>query len=635
MPLEIPSGVASAVYELETRERRFRAVFESASDAIVIFDDHGRVLEANPAAVTLFGLPADELKGCKLDVFSAMRQGESPWAEARSAANVRKEFEIVRPDGQKRTVETNVTSDFQFGQHVGVVRDVTDQRRHDRDRLRLAERFERLFRTDVVGMALVNRQTGRFDDCNRTLATFFGREPEDFIGRRVADFGDFFADSSHYERLLLGWAAGAQLHGVPIQSALPDGTCRQGLATFESLPAIDDHGAVDVVVMVDVTEQHRLEAELRHVQQLEAIGRLAGGIAHEFNNLLAVISGFAALLEATVAGDADGKESVTEIKRATNRAVKLVHGLLAFSKQETFDVRPVDLHALIHRTTGALQELLGPQVAVRERLEASSGWVNTDALPLELAIQQLAANARDAMPDGGTLTITTADVDGDIRLTVQDSGTGMDPATLERAFEPFFTTKPLGASTGLGLSTVYGIVAQSGGRVTADSEAGKGTSVHLYLRRADPAAVDAKPRLPLYDDTAPVVGTETILLVDHDTSVALLIEAFLTRLGYRVVRAASYAEAQKVVAAEGDRIDLVIGKSGIEALPASAVLDQLRTSSAMPDLPAIVIAGTNDTDGVASFEAHTACVNEPFAMADLAIAARRLLDARPAQQRFQ
>jgi two-component system cell cycle sensor histidine kinase/response regulator CckA len=629
MGMEIPAGVASAVYELETRERRFRAVFESASDAIVIFDDLRRVLEANPAAVSLFGVSLEELKGSRLDTFCpTLVDGHSPWADARSAVQTRQEFEIVRPDGERRTVETSVTADFVFGQHVGVVRDVTSQRKHERERLRLAERFERLFRTDVVGMALVNRQTGRLDDCNRTLATFFGRVPDDFIGRPLGDFSSFFAESTHYERLLLGWASGAQLQGVPIQSALPDGTRRQGLATFESLPDVDGQGPVDVIVVIDVTEQHRLEAELRHVQQLEAIGRLAGGIAHEFNNLLAVISGFAALLEATVAGDPDGQDSLGEIKRASNRAVKLVHGLLAFSKQEVFDLRAVDLHALIRRTIGALQELLGPQIEVRERFDASPGWVDTDPLQLEHALQQLAANARDAMPDGGTLTIRTYDVDGEVRLSVEDSGTGMDPMTLERAFEPFFTTKPLGAGTGLGLSTVYGIVARSGGRVTADSEPGKGTTVHLFLRSSEPQSIDARPRLPLYDDPAPVVGTETILLVDQDTSVALLIESFLGRLGYRVLRAESVMEAQRIIASHGGRIDLVIGKSGIEALSGAAVLEELRTSACMPELPGILISATPDMVESTRFGSRTAHVMEPFVMADLAVAARRLLDAR-------
>lgn len=361
MGLEIPSGIASVVYELETRERRFRTVFESASDAIVIFDDHRRVLEANSAAAELFGCPSAELKGRQLDAFCPDRAGaESPWGAMGAANQTRKEFEITRRDGERRTVETNVTSDFVVGQHVGVVRDVTDQ--------------------------------------------------------------------------------------------------------------------------------YRRKAELNHAQQLEAIGRLAGGIAHEFNNLLAVITGFAALLEATVSGDADGEDSVTEIKRAANRAVKLVHGLLAFSKQETFDLRPVDLHALIRRTSGALQELLGPQIRIDERLDASRGWVETDAYHLEHALQQLCLNARDAMPDGGMLAITTSDEDEEVQLSVQDSGTGMDAVTLERAFEPFFTTKPLGAGTGLGLSTVYGIVAQSGGRITAESEPGKGTTVHLCLRSAEPVA---------------------------------------------------------------------------------------------------------------------------------------------------
>ena len=623
MKLEIPSGVASAVYELEARERRFRAVFESALDAIVIFDDNGRVLEANPAAAALFGTSTEELRGRCLDEFCP-GEGNNAWTRVRSTGQRQAEIGIVRPDGERRLAESSVTADFVFGQHVGVLREFTDQRTHERERLRLAERFERLFRTDLVGMALINRQSGRVDDCNGKLAEFFGRAPEDFIGRLVAELADFFPDPERYSRLVAAWASGVRFRGLPLQSALPDGTVRHGLATFESLPAVGSQGPVDVVVLVDVTEQHRLEAELRQVHELEAIGRLAGGIAHEFNNLLAVISGFAALLEATVAGDREGRESVDEIKRATHRAAKLVHGLLAFSKRESFDVREVDAHAVVKRSLAALQELLGPQVRLVTELEASSPWVRTDPLQLEHALQQLAANARDAMPDGGTVVIETADVDSDFRLSVRDSGTGMDAAVLERAFEPFFTTKPLGVGTGLGLSTVYGIVSQSGGRVSVQSEPSKGTTIHLLFPSTGLGPVDLSVVEPAAAHER-IGGTETILLVEEQTTVALLIESFLTRFGYRVLRASTAPEALQIAEARGDRIDLVISRFGATAPSGATLLEELR--GLRPSLPAVLIANPTEAPAGESATSPTAIVNQPYTMADLTALARRLLDA--------
>jgi len=509
MRLEIPTGIASAVYELETRERRFRSVFESALDAIVIFDDRGRVLEANSAAAALFGVPSGDLPGRSLDEFCPTLPAGDGWTATRAAGH-RRELEILRADGERRLVESSVTADFVFGQHVGVIRDITDQRRHERERLQLAERVEQ-----------------------------------------------------------------------------------------------------------------SLERELRQAHELEAIGRLAGGIAHEFNNLLAVISGFAALLEPTVAGDPNGQDSVDEIKRATHRAVKLVHGLLAFSKREHFDPREVDLHGIIRRSIGALQELFGPQVEVQTHLEASRPWAWTDALQVEYALQQLAANAHDAMPNGGAFIIETADDGDQIRLSVRDTGTGMDAPTLDRAFEPFFTTKPLGVGTGLGLSTVYGIVVKSGGRVTVESEPSKGTVVHMLLPTCEPADSESTPpELP--DFHARLLGTETILLVEEETRVAVLIEAFLSRLGYRVLGATTPAEALKIAAAHPDRIDLAVGRFGTEGEAGRTLLEQLR--EAAPRLPAVVVAGGDGSAALSPEGIPTAALPYPFAMADLAATARRLLD---------
>jgi PAS domain S-box-containing protein len=625
MGLEIPAGVASAVHALEERERRFRAVFQSALDAIVIFDDSGRVLEANFAAAALFGVSHEALVGRRLGEFSSsLEEGQRLWSELRSSGRLQGEFEIVRHDGDRRVVESSVTADVVPGQHVGVIRDITDRRSEERERLRLAERFGRLFSTDLVGMVLINRQTGRVDDCNRKLAEFFGRTPQDVIGRRVTDISGFFSDRDRYQQLLLAWASGAPLRALPIESALPDGSKRHGLATFESLPGVEGQGPVDVAVVVDVTEQHRLETELRQAQRLEAIGRLAGGIAHDFNNLLAVISGFCALLDTTLGDNAEGRDCVDEIRHAASRAVKLTHGLLAFSKQEAFDVRTVDCHDVIRRCAGALQELLGPGVDLDLQLAAAHPYIRTDALQLEHLLMQLAANSRDAMPDGGRFAIVTGNEGADLRLSIQDSGMGMEPATLERAFEPFFTTKMDSDGPGLGLSTVYGIVSQSGGRVSADSEPSKGTTVHLLLPVVEAAApVDAPAGAAR--DLKPVAGTETILLVEEETSVALLIESFLSRLGYRVVYAANPAEAMRAIDAYGSSLNLVISDMTGTTAPGESLLEML--AETRPDLPVVLVSGFSaGARELAVPSQPVTTLTKPFSMSDLAAAARSLLD---------
>ena len=486
-----------------------------------------------------------------------------------------------------------------------------------------ADRFEHLFRTDLFGMALVNRRTGCVDDCNGKMAEFFGRSPDEIIGRHVAQFEAFFPDHEHYQQLLVSWASGAPMHALPINSASQDGSKRHGLLTIQSVPEPGGPGVVDVVLIVDVTAQHQLEAELRHGQRLDALGQLAGGIAHDFNNLLAVITGYAELLEDSVARSPRDRESVDEIKRAAGRAVRLVQGLLAFSRQAPFDVRTVDLNESILGSVGALQEVIGPQIAIQLRLLAKRAYVQTDALQLEHVLLQLATNARDAMPDGGALILETADVGTNVRLTVTDTGVGIEPATLERVFEPFFTTKELGAGIGLGLSTVYGIVTQSGGHVAATSQPARGTSIEIMLPAADTEhAGDAGFA---ERKAVSVTGTETILLIEQEPGLATLVESFLTRLGYRILQASHSVEAIRVAQTHGSRIDLVISALPAPGASGADVVDEIRL--AKPDLPAVRIAG-QFSDPVMPGDAgpQDAVLTRPFTMSDLAVHARRLLD---------
>jgi PAS domain S-box-containing protein len=472
-------------------------------------------------------------------------------------------------------------------------------------------------------MALLNRQTGCVDDCNRKLAEFFGRRPEEFIGRHVTSFEEMFVNRDRYQRLIAAWSSGAPLKGLSVECLLPDGSRRHGLATLESLPEADGCGAVDVAMVIDITEQHRLEVELRNAQRLEAIGRLAGAIAHDFNNLLAVISGFATLLDGALDSDAEARDSIEEIKRAAARAVKLTHGLLAFSRQEVFDVRTVDVHSVLRRARGALQDLFGPLVDVDLRLSATHPWVRTDALQLEHVLLQLAGNSREAMPDGGQFVIATEDEASELKLSVRDSGIGMEPATLERAFEPFFTTKPDGSGTGLGLATVYGIVTHSGGRVRIDSEPARGTTVTMSFPIAEAGSAE-KERLEDAVDTGSVAGTETILVVENDTATALLIESFLGRLGYRVLRASAADEAGRAISGAGNPIDLAVIDLSVFRGDAS-ILPILRTWD--PDLRVIALAAEGTPAHADAPHRRIVTLVKPFTLSELARTARRLLDS--------
>ncbi|WP_447973626.1 response regulator [Nitrospira sp. Kam-Ns4a] len=324
-----------------------------------------------------------------------------------------------------------------------------------------------------------------------------------------------------------------------------------------------------VGTMLDLSEQKELEAQLRQAQKMEAIGQLAGGIAHDFNNLLTVITGYSQLLLEHLQTDEALRTQVEEIKKAGDRAAALTRQLLAFSRQQAVQPRLLDLNAVIRNVAQMLCRLLGERIDLHIHAASDLWPVKADPNQLEQVLMNLAVNARDAMPDGGRLTIATQNVELDrayacthpsvnpgpyVRLAVSDSGCGMDEATLARIFEPFFTTKEPGKGTGLGLPTVYGIVKQHGGSIVVSSEPGRGSSFTIYLPRADaPALVP-----PAEEAAAPSRGTETILLVEDEEAVRRFARTVLEQHGYTVLEAETGAEALRISQAYGAPIHLLV-----------------------------------------------------------------------------
>ncbi len=331
----------------------------------------------------------------------------------------------------------------------------------------------------------------------------------------------------------------------------------------------DAHGEpfAFATVQHDMREIKTLEAHLRQMQRLEALGRLAGGIAHDFNNILSIILSYSTILLADMQPGTSACDDVQEIHAAGERAARLTRQLLAFSRRQVLEPRIVDLNELISGMDKMTRRLLGEDIVLKSELSPSLGRVKVDIGQIEQVILNLALNARDAMPKGGALTITTANVDAIatvngstitrcVRLTVSDSGAGMDEATKQRAFEPFFTTKANGKGTGLGLATVFGVVEQSGGRISVSSLPGRGATFVIHLPRTDEAP--AAPRVSLRPlKTAPPEGA-TILLVEDEAQVRKLIRAILTGAGYRVLDAPGPLEALRQSEQFPEAIDLLV-----------------------------------------------------------------------------
>ena len=390
---------------------------------------------------------------------------------------------------------------------------------------------------------------------------------------------------------------------------------------------------------VDITERKALEMQLLQAQKMEAVGLLAGGVAHDFNNVLTAIGGYAELVREDLPGEDARRHDVEEILRATERAATLTRQLLAFSRRQVLAPRVLDLNGVVAGVDNMLRRLIGADVELRTALGPVLGAVRADPGQLEQVIMNLVVNARDAMPRGGKLTIETANAELDesyalehpsvvagpyVMLAVSDSGVGMDAATQARIFEPFFTTKEKGKGTGLGLATVYGIVKQSGGNIWLYSEPGRGTTFKIYLPRVDqppeqPAAAPAPRAAPR--------GSETVLLVEDDEAVRALARKMLAAHGYTVLAAASGAEALKLAADHTGPIHLLVtdvvlpGMSGRELAT--------RFQSVRPGLKVLYTSGYTD-DAVVHhgvLDPGIAFLQKPFTSGTLARKVRETLDS--------
>jgi signal transduction histidine kinase/CheY-like chemotaxis protein len=392
--------------------------------------------------------------------------------------------------------------------------------------------------------------------------------------------------------------------------------------------------------------QQLLEEQLRQSQKMEAMGQLAGGIAHDFNNLLTVIRGHSELLSSAIDSADPRHEGISQIHEASRRASVLTRQLLAFTRKQELQPRQIAIDQHVSNLAPMLRRLIGEDIDIQLYLADHTSHVMTDPGQLDQVLINLAVNARDAMPSGGTLSITTANVDiGDhytiqheatvqgtyVLISVSDTGSGMDAHTMAHIFEPFFTTKPPGRGCGLGLSTVYGIIKQSGGYIWAYSEIGHGSTFKIYL----PQAVDVTDIPgPTFISSEHALGrdcggTETILLVEDDNALRSLTRQILARNGYTVLDAANGREASHLASHQEGRIDLVITDMVMPELGGPALVTQLLLNR--PQLRALFMSGYTDDDIIrrGMLEPNADFLQKPFTANGILHAVRNVLDQQP------
>ncbi len=408
-----------------------------------------------------------------------------------------------------------------------------------------------------------------------------------------------------------------------------------------SIANIEWEGSPAVLgILRDVTSQKHLEEQLRHSQKIEAVGRLAGGLAHDFNNILTAISGYADMIDRKVE-DGPIKGNVKEIITSADRATKLIQQLLAFSRRQVIKPVPVNINAIIEAMDALLYRVVGENVKYETFFEDDIGTIEIDPALLEQIIMNLVINARDAMPDGGTLTIETfnTELSSDymetypdvapgkyVVLAISDTGIGIAPEIRDKIYEPFFTTKEKGKGTGLGLSTVYGIVKQSGGHVVCYSEVKNGTIFKIYFKRVEKEVVTVPVQKPVSDGEYPRAKNETVLIVEDEGSVRRFCNNVLTDLGYTVIEAKDGKEALKISQNQLQNIDLLITDIMMPGINGKELADKLCNKK--ENLEVIFISGyTNDVivnRGI--LEPDITFIQKPFSAKTLSVHVREVLD---------
>jgi PAS domain S-box-containing protein len=630
---------------LEQSERRLATIVSVAQVGFLVTRaDDRRIVDANEAWCSQFGWKRDEVLGrttAELEVWLDPSQWDRMYERLPAGGTkIAEEVRVRRRSGDEG--DFLITGDrAEIGGEACIIaawQDVTALRRAD-VALRTSEaRFRTLIEQSTDMIVLLDRD-GRSTFWSPTATEVLGWEPGEMQGKALLDLAhpdDLDGAALALERLLAADGSTGRL-ALRIQHRTGgwrsiDGTCRNLLSD----PAV----RALVLNTRDVTAQIRLEAQYRQAQKLESIGRLAGGVAHDFNNLLTVIlSSSEVMKQDRAAGLPVDDDDIEQIHAAGERARDLTRQLLAFARKQVIAPVSLDLNAVVRGSEKLLHRVLGEDVHLMVKAETGLWATLCDAGQIEQVLVNLAVNARDAMPGGGALTIETRNVEAEdaeavsdpdrrpgrwVRLTVRDTGLGMSPEAKAHLFEPFFTTKEHGKGTGLGLATVHGIVAQSGGHLHVESEPGRGTTFHICLPPSDAPQVVNQPAPPAESTS----GSEAILLVEDDPLVRGVTLRALKGSGYRVIPAASGEEALAIAGREGLRIDLVVTDVVMPGMTGREVVDELRRR--LPRVPALFVSGyTQDAivqRGV--LDSGVAFLPKPFTPSTLVARVRALLDSR-------
>jgi two-component system cell cycle sensor histidine kinase/response regulator CckA len=628
----------------------FRLLVEDSDAGMMLADGRGYITYANAACEHYLGYRPTELVGrvgfdlCRPEHLSVAREAFGRCL-AHPGQPVDVTLDIRQPNGDLRSLS------FKFVNRLPapganavlvVLHEAGARAGEAASNADTGEPYRVLFERAPIGLGIADTE-GNLLAFNKAILQPGGYTHEDML--KIGNVAGLYANPADSEALLALAHRQGFLWREEVSFRRKDGSTYD---TLLSLTPIEFQGRPCWYATVeDVTERRRveaqrqqLEAQLRQAQKMEAVGRMTGGVAHDFNNILSVILANAELASASIGpDDTDAQQELTELRQAAARGAGMIRKLLGFSRKADLNVVPTDAGDLVRRMHGMLRHVIPEHITLEERV-ADSCVALCDPGAVEQMVLNLATNARDAMPEGGTVTIAVAPAVVDreaqvrpswlapgafVRLSVTDTGVGMDEATRARALEPFFTTKPPGVGTGLGLSMIYGLVKQQNGFIDLVSEPGKGTTVHLYLPKAA-----TQPRPPRVTPSGSRVkhGKATVLLIEDDESLQRTGRRVLEHLGYRVLVAGDGEEGLATFQTHENEIDLIISDMVMPGLTGAQVYDAVRR--ARPTVPFLLSSGYQErVDGTLRVPAGVPVVPKPWTIEELARTVRDALDAAP------
>jgi two-component system, cell cycle sensor histidine kinase and response regulator CckA len=618
----------------EAAQERLAAVLESSDDAIIGMTLDGTITTWNRGAENLFGYSASEAVAKPVQMLLPPERADE---EFEILTRIKKgerisHFETVRVQKDGKRIDVSVTISpirDSSGAIIGaskIARDISERKCVEEELRKAEQRFGKAFRSNPLAVSISTQAEGRYVDVNDAFLKILGYKREDVIGCTASGLS-FWAQPTQRKEMIELLEKNGHVKELRTQYKTSTGELREAEVSAE---LIELEGQPCVLAITrDITETLLLEAQFRQAQKMEAVGRLAGGVAHDFNNMLSVIIGYSDLSVELVGADDPLKKHLVQIKKASERAALLTRQLLAFSRQQVIFPRILDLNEVVENLTTMLQRMIGEDVSLSFRPTMPIGSIKADPGQIEQILMNLVVNARDAMPSGGQIIIETARAELDehyvfqnmgshigehVMLSVCDTGCGMNDDLKSKIFEPFFTTKGLGQGTGLGLSTVYGIVTQSQGSICVDSQPGKGTTFKIYFPRV---AAKAEGLRESHEVKELPLGSETILVVDDDDAVRKVTASLLSNAGYRIIEANSAEKAMEIITGSGSGVDLLLtdlvmfGQSGLELFEQAKVL--------RPNLRSLFMSGyTGDlVDLQSGLISERAFLAKPFARVPL------------------